>query len=130
MHEDIFKLNPGYVFEVCQHGLEVWSKCATVHVGHWDRALEIWKWNKNGAKTLDINIPLDMTEDDEDDENTEQKEPAEENVAPKEEPDHKQLNAEAMNEPQPDPVATPRPASEMSEEPSNKVCRKQASGTL
>lgn len=130
MNEDIFKFNPGYISDTCERGLEVWSECATIRVGLYDSVLEVWKWNKSAARNLDINIPMDMTEADED-ENMEKHRPDDEELAPKQEPDQDQQNAEAQDAAQPDPGATPRPAPEMTQQPPNKISRNlEATGTL
>lgn len=41
-HEDLCRFNPGYVFELCQRGLEIWPKCATVRFGHYDHTHDAW----------------------------------------------------------------------------------------
>lgn len=73
-------------------------------------------------------MAMDLMEDD--DENMEQRHAAEDNAAPKEEPDQDQQNSEAHNAPQAHPGAMPRPAPEMSEQPPNNIARKlKAAGT-
>lgn len=42
-HKDVCRLNPGYVFELCQRGLENWSRCAIVRVGLCCRSQEQWR---------------------------------------------------------------------------------------
>lgn len=110
----------------------MWSSCATIGVEHYGRSDDIWKWNKMGAKTLDINIPMDVTEDDDHMDNfNKHRDESEENAEAKQEVEQEQHNADATSRPPMDEGATLREAPDMTDQPPQKQPRElKAAGTL
>lgn len=80
----------------------------------------MWKWKKTGARTLDTNTPIHLTEGDDDDNMDEahkDHDHSENNAEAKQENEKEQQNADDVEQPPIDGGATPREPPDMTDQP-------------